>query len=570
MNFKNKKTAIALALLSITSTASHAALHDRGNGLIYDDVLDITWLQDANYALTSGFDSIDTEADGKLRWNYAKQFVDELDYAGFSDWRLPKMTFADANNNGYPDCVVDKISTCTEEELNLMSELDYMYTVNLGNPKKPSSQIYWTNIKYKFIDGTTGVEKEIKNIRTPLYTHFWHGTEFTGDGIQHAAWAYQMQNSASVVSWKANFSVPWPVRDGDVLPNYDGMIEGGTNHAMILKENGELWGWGSNYLSQLGDGTTRDKSRPTLISKNNDYKAISVSHEQTFALNKDGTLVGWGYNRYGKLGAKAGINKTPVTINITDVAKVEAGYRHVMALTNDGSVYTWGLNSSGQLGDGSSTDSSTPLKIANLSDVTFIDSGSMSSYAVKSDGTVWSWGRNDFFQLGRGQSDEHIATAIPSLTNIKMVAAGSSHALALKKDGTVWGWGHNSSHKTGHFDRKSPTATPYQIPTLSNVKSIAAGYNYSLALKHDGTVWGWGSNSWGQLGLGYDSIFESVPVQIANINNAVSIETHWGTTLVLLDNGELVSFGLNNNYQVNTNKSRNVNSPKVVLTNVTN
>ncbi len=534
-----------------------------------DDVLDVTWLQDANYALTSGFDSVDTEADGKFRWNYAKQFVDELDYAGFSDWRLPKMTFVDANNNGYPDCAVDKISTCTEEELDLISELHYMYTVNLGNPKKPETQVYWKNTKYKFIDGTTGLEREIKNLRAPGYSGMWHETGFTG-AAKNAVWVYTTGINSIGFSSKMNFYIPWPVRDGDVLPNYDGMIEGGTNHAMILKENGELWGWGSNYLGQLGDGTTLDKSRPTLISKNNGYKAISVSHEQTFALNKDGTLVGWGYNRYGKLGAKAGINKTPITINITNVAKVEAGYRHVMALTNDGSVYTWGLNSSGQLGDGSSTDSSTPLKVANLSDVTFIDSGSMSSYAVKSDGTVWSWGRNDFFQLGRSQSDEHIATAIPNLTNIKMVAAGSSHALALKKDGTVWGWGHNSSHKTGHFDRKSPTATPYQIPTLSNVKSIAAGYNYSLALKRDGTVWGWGSNSWGQLGLGYDSTFESVPVQIANINNAVSIETHWGTTLILLDNGELVSFGLNNNYQVNTNKSRNVNSPQVVLTNVTN
>ena len=79
---------IFLLLLSFNATA---ALYDRGNGLIYDDVLDITWLQDANYAQTSGYDS-----DGAMTWNDANNWALNLTYEGYSDWRLPVTQFPDA------------------------------------------------------------------------------------------------------------------------------------------------------------------------------------------------------------------------------------------------------------------------------------------------------------------------------------------------------------------------------------------------------------------------------------------------------------------------------------------
>jgi len=70
--------------LAWLSTSAHAALFDRGNGLIYDSVQDLTWLQDANYARTSGHDS-----DGMMKWADAMAWADGLTYGGFDDWRLP-------------------------------------------------------------------------------------------------------------------------------------------------------------------------------------------------------------------------------------------------------------------------------------------------------------------------------------------------------------------------------------------------------------------------------------------------------------------------------------------------
>ena len=76
--------------LLIFSSVLYATLIDRGSGLLYDTVLDVTWLQDANYANTSGFD-----ADGKLGIYSARQWIDNLEYYDsinnitYDDWRLP-------------------------------------------------------------------------------------------------------------------------------------------------------------------------------------------------------------------------------------------------------------------------------------------------------------------------------------------------------------------------------------------------------------------------------------------------------------------------------------------------
>lgn len=82
---------VLMAAMGI-SGAGQAALHDRGGGLIYDDVLDITWLQDANYAKTSGYDS-----DGMMSWSQAMQWEEQLSYGGFDDWRLPTTKVPDSS-----------------------------------------------------------------------------------------------------------------------------------------------------------------------------------------------------------------------------------------------------------------------------------------------------------------------------------------------------------------------------------------------------------------------------------------------------------------------------------------
>lgn len=96
-----------LALTAVVSGAAHAALHDRGGGLIYDDDLNVTWLSDSGYAMTSGYDS-----DGRMTWEEASRWAADLVYGGYDDWRLPSLVY---ERGGY-----------------ISSELQYLYRSLLG------------------------------------------------------------------------------------------------------------------------------------------------------------------------------------------------------------------------------------------------------------------------------------------------------------------------------------------------------------------------------------------------------------------------------------------------------
>ena len=120
--------AIIFALIVVvTASAASAALLDRGNGMIYDSVLTITWLQDANYAMTSGYD-----ADGLMTQQQAAAFVDQLKYGGFDDWRLPITTPINGLNFNF-SWAYDGSTDSGYGIKDSHSEMMYMYYINLGN-----------------------------------------------------------------------------------------------------------------------------------------------------------------------------------------------------------------------------------------------------------------------------------------------------------------------------------------------------------------------------------------------------------------------------------------------------
>ena len=132
---------VLLLLSSAFPFAAQATLIDRGNGLIYDDVLDITWLQDANFG-------------GAFNHQGALGFADNLVFQGFDDWRLPSM---DVNSdNSIVDCNGASELACCD------NELGYMYYQNLGGT---------------FGDDLTGNQGLLQNIQV---IH-WSSTVFAPD-----------------------------------------------------------------------------------------------------------------------------------------------------------------------------------------------------------------------------------------------------------------------------------------------------------------------------------------------------------------------------------------------------
>jgi alpha-tubulin suppressor-like RCC1 family protein len=167
----------------------------------------------------------------------------------------------------------------------------------------------------------------------------------------------------------------------------------------------------------------------------------------------------------------------------------------VCAAQTAGGVWGWGLNGAGQLGNGTATDSATPVQVLNLSAVISVAAGSGHTLAVKSDGPVWSW-RQSLRRVGIGSvstcvfgmicpPDAPASIQVPNISGATAVAAGSNFSLALKSDGSVWTWGLSTWGQLGNGNTDNSTV-PVQVLNLSGVVAIAASYGHSLALNPTG------------------------------------------------------------------------------------
>ncbi len=165
---------------------------------------------------------------------------------------------------------------------------------------------------------------------------------------------------------------------------------------------------------------------------------------------------------------------------------------------------------------------------------------------------VWGWGWNVMGQLGDGSTRDSSGGAFedPAMTGAVAVAGGTLHSLALKADGTVWGWGWNDFGQVGDGTTVL-RRRPVQVAGLTGVKAIAAGPYASMALKHDGTVWAWGFNGFGQLGDGTKTD-RRTPVQVVGLRNVTSISTHMVHSMAVTSDGTAWSWGWNGFGQLGT------------------
>ncbi len=211
-------------------------------------------------------------------------------------------------------------------------------------------------------------------------------------------------------------------------------------------------------------------------------------------------------------------------------------YRH-----SDGTVRAWGRNNKGQLGNGTIGDSAAHVTVTGLADITKVAAGNEHSLALKSDGTVWAWGSNSKGQLGDGFTVDQLTPVqvmmSPSigLTGVTAIAAGVDFSLALKSDGTVWAWGYNSSSQLGNgLTTDSPI--PVQVTGLTGVTAISAGFDHSVALGIDGLVRAWGNNSQGQLGNNTTTASTTF-VQVGVVSAVLAVSAGNQFTVVARGNG---------------------------------
>jgi alpha-tubulin suppressor-like RCC1 family protein len=345
---------------------------------------------------------------------------------------------------------------------------------------------------------------------------------------------------------------------GSVTPR---VISSGRFHSLAVQSNNTGWAWGSNGAGVLGDGTTTQQSSPKAISALSAVTDIDGGDSHTVSVKTDGTAVASGSNTEGQLGKGSTSTQetTPVTVSgLTGLTAVSAGGFHSLALKSDGTVYSFGRNDEGQLGINSRVDQSTATQVTSLSGVAAIDAGQYHSIVLTSSGSVWTFGKNNYGQLGTGSgaADSLVPVQVTSLSNVIAIAAGLDHNLALKSDMTLWSWGRNNNKQLGD-GTTTQRSTPVRVKTqsgaqstgMTNVLSVGAGNFHSLAVRADGSLWGFGSNSNYQLTNGVGSSTEFAQ-WIPGITGVVSATGGDGHSLAVTASEELFGFGLNASGQV--------------------
>ncbi|MFH8562070.1 RCC1 domain-containing protein [Streptomyces sp. NPDC017988] len=237
--------------------------------------------------------------------------------------------------------------------------------------------------------------------------------------------------------------------------------------------------------------------------------------------------------------------------------------------TPDPWVYSWGQNGSGELGNGSTVELHTPgavqgLARQNVKQLEAGGNGTTGPFAVAllNNGTLKSWGDNTYGQLGDGTvKARSFPATVTGLNAVKSLAAGCNHALALK-NGRVWAWGRNDSGQLGDGTtsaKDTGSGKPLAVQGLDKVKAIAAGCNFSMALRQDGTVWAWGSNDNGQLGIG-TTVNRDTPQQVPGVEEVVALAPGAFHAAVLTAGHTVKTWGDNSVGQLGNDTSTTVDS----------
>ena len=318
-----------------------------------------------------------------------------------------------------------------------------------------------------------------------------------------------------------------------------------------------------------------------MALKNNTWK-VNQWYDQAVAGNVsysgEQQLFMAGQNTPGALGQNDRTNySSPVQIygggsTWSEVQTPNAGSRPV-ALKTDGTLWVWGNDSDGSLGLNDTTARSSPTQIGSDTDWSVFAAGTNSAIAVKTDGTLWAWGYNNVGQLGQNQgSPSYQARSSPIQIPgewSQNISADASISAAVKTDGTLWMWGSNSNGRMGQNEAYSPSKKGYSSPvqvgsdtTWSTSKGHLHVSSGSIAIKTDGTLWTWGYNGAGGLGLNNTTTYSS-PVQVPGTTWDYAM-TFAGSSAAVKTDGTLWSWGYNNLGMLGHNNQTQYSSPKQV------
>lgn len=364
--------------------------------------------------------------------------------------------------------------------------------------------------------------------------------------------------------------------------------------------NRALRAWGYNDVGNIGTGTASGYSSPIQVGSVADWKTITKGellvtgtvnryYNTRFAVRNDGTLWSAGYNsEYGQRGCGTAPDGCTSAVHPTipdtgfysiggdtynapsfhnigwlDVTASPDGTRaFAIAYSREKryELYGWGKNTKCALGVGDQTHRSIPTKVANIEGPwKSVTTGGDISYCIDSrSGTLWGWGDNGDGLLGHNTSAYHPLTTYVNYptplvgSTWNYISTNGEYTLGIKKEGTLWAWGKNPQGQLGNGTISSSiVSAPVQVGSdTSWLYCVAGGQNTaefamaSFGIKNNGTLWAWGRNNFGQLGLG-DTNDRSAPVQVGTDNDWSKVYYLSNNTFAIKIDGSLWAWGEN-------------------------
>jgi len=372
------------------------------------------------------------------------------------------------------------------------------------------------------------------------------------------------QNSVDACQWaEAGHSVPVILQ-----------MTSGASHSCAILDDGSVSCWGDNGNGQLGDGSRSPNLEPEKSSMPLGRRAVGISagSYHTCSVFDDGSVRCWGSNDFGQLGDGTTIERTsavPVPLGRgMSALSISSGESHTCAVLNDHSVKCWGQNSNGQLGDGTTVDRSSPV----LSDMggegaISVSAGSYHTCAIMSSRSVMCWGDNWNGQIGDGSNVDRttpVEIPIPGNSSAVSIDSGAMHTCMGVNDGSMFCWGYNAYGQLGiggTASSKSPATVPLSTDQL--LTSVQVGLFHSCALFDSGEISCWGDNSNGQLGDG-TQIGSPIPATVNLGGNASSVSVGQRHSCAILVDASLHCWGANDAGQIGDGTANNRNSPTSV------
>jgi len=291
-------------------------------------------------------------------------------------------------------------------------------------------------------------------------------------------------------------------------PTWSRVSAGSEVTCAIRETDASLWCWGSNANARMGaSAMVLETDEPMSISPAS-HRSVDNEGRGGCALRMDGVLSCWGENGHGQVGQGSTgpdvYGPLPVP-DASDWDEVSVGNEFVCAARSE-RLWCWGNNFDGQLGTGESGSVNHPEETGFLGGS--VDAGDGVTCGLDLLGVGHCWGDNRRGEVGNGDpggNDVEVPTPIAGSLSFVSFSLGAEFSCALTEAGAAYCWGRNRYEQLGvgqSYDELPEVAVPSRVGSDADWASLSAGGDSACALRENGSLWCWGRNHRGQLGVG--------------------------------------------------------------------